>query len=233
MARFYKKKNKYLLGQELKYLFFLFLTCIGAVTIFYILGIVFKKFSTDFLTVFLSYLTVFIIFVVFFRKMKKNFFLYRAGRHGELKIAEKLKKLPDNYSIFASIDLVNRGDIDFVVIGPSGVYAVEVKNHSGRIGFDGRNITRNKRKLDDKDILWQVKNNAMQLKEYIIDNMGEKHFVDAVLVFSNRHAKLIFDNKEEIRETKVLKIEELNDYILSRPMKFPDVEVMRLARLFK
>lgn len=233
MARFYKKKNKYLLGQELRYASLVVLVCIGLIVCFYLLGVLFKRLSTDFLTVALSYFTVFVIFVVLFKKMRKQFFLYRAGRRGEMRIAKELKKLPDSYNVFAGVDLDGRGDVDFLVIGPSGIYAVEAKNHSGRIGFDGRNITRNSRKLDDKDILWQVKDNAMKIKKHIISGMSEKHFVDAVLVFSNKHARIVFDNKEEVRETKVLQTEQLNEYILSRSMKFPEVEVIRIARLFK
>lgn len=232
MAKVYRKQNN-LLAQELKHALYAVLICGVAPLFFYFLHSIFQKFIIDFLSIFLSYFVLTLILIFLFNRQRKLFLIFRSGRLGELRITKELQKLPDSFSVFSGFVPKGRGDIDFVVIGPTGIYAVETKNHSGRIGFDGRNITRNNRKIDDKDILWQAKDGAIKIKKHIISEMNEKHFVDALLVFSSKHARLVFDNREEVREVKVLRFDQLNSHIISKPVKFPDIEVMRLGRMMR
>ena len=49
------------------------------------------------------------------------------GIAGERRVAEELSKLPDEYAVFFNVPL-GRLDADAVAVGPTGVYAIEVKN---------------------------------------------------------------------------------------------------------
>ncbi|RLE98793.1 MAG: hypothetical protein DRJ63_07190 [Thermoprotei archaeon] len=55
---------------------------------------------------------------------------YRKGVRGEMEVFRRLKSLPRSYHVFPDVDLF-KGDIDFVVVGPTGVFAIEVKYWKG------------------------------------------------------------------------------------------------------
>ena len=74
--------------------------------------------------------------VVTCRTRVKAFF---KGAAGEEIVARELARLPAGYHVFHSMDagggvLMRRGgDIDHVVVGPTGVFAIETKNWRGRV----------------------------------------------------------------------------------------------------
>ncbi len=120
------------------------------------------------------------------KKQIKRSCQFKKGEEGELVIFKVLQKLPDCYHIFQNLQINNNFDIDFVVVGPSGVFAVEVKSHKGVIGFNGEALTINGQ-LFEKNILGQTMNGALSLKNFL----GIK-FVYPVLVFANKYAKVRF-----------------------------------------
>ncbi|OYT61918.1 MAG: hypothetical protein B6U69_02725 [Thermofilum sp. ex4484_15] len=61
-----------------------------------------------------------------------KYFSYSRGLSGEIKVLRELQSLPDDYVVVHSLPIPNLGDLDFVVVGPSGVYAIEVKNWFGK-----------------------------------------------------------------------------------------------------
>lgn len=77
---------------------------------------------------------------------------YLKGAEGEEMIARVLGFLPSDYHVFHSVWLTGEstiGDIDHVVVGPNGVFALETKNWTGqvevrddRILVDGRSPSR-------------------------------------------------------------------------------------------
>ena len=68
-----------------------------------------------------------------------RYFLYRAvrlfsGSWGERKALSKVKrKLPDGFHIFTNVHVHDRMESDMVVVGPTGVFVLEVKNLNGEI----------------------------------------------------------------------------------------------------
>jgi hypothetical protein len=54
------------------------------------------------------------------------------GWRGESVVQRILKELePSGYRIINHLD-IGRGDVDHVVVGPTGTFAIETKNHVGR-----------------------------------------------------------------------------------------------------
>jgi hypothetical protein len=51
------------------------------------------------------------------------------GARGEKIVAKKLEKLPKKYTTISDVEIPNMGgDIDHVVVGPTGIYVIETKN---------------------------------------------------------------------------------------------------------
>ena len=62
---------------------------------------------------------------------------WRKGALGEWLTAETLKSLPDGYVVINDVTK-KLGNVDHVVIGPTGVYVIDVKNWKGTVKADGK-----------------------------------------------------------------------------------------------
>lgn len=62
-----------------------------------------------------------------------------SGAEGEEKVLRALESLPDGYTIFNQLDIPDpslpngRRELDFLVVGPTGLFIIEVKNTGGLI----------------------------------------------------------------------------------------------------
>jgi hypothetical protein len=62
-----------------------------------------------------------------------------SGAAGERSILPYLKKLPDTFTVVCDLDFADSyGNIDHLVIGPTGVFSIDVKNWKGSVAADGR-----------------------------------------------------------------------------------------------
>lgn len=87
---------------------------------------------------------------------------YYGGADGEYDVGAVLAQLPDEFHVFHGLGFY-AGDVDHVVIGPTGVYVVETKNHTGTItARDGR-LCRNGAPLQ-QDFIHQAVAEAMYVK---------------------------------------------------------------------
>lgn len=63
---------------------------------------------------------------------------WEKGLEGENLVADYLNTLPKDYFVYNDVNLPGkRGNIDHVVIGPTGIYVIETKNYSGRYRIKG------------------------------------------------------------------------------------------------
>lgn len=72
---------------------------------------------------------------------------YYAGAGGEHDVGLVLSELPSEFHVLHGIDFY-RGDIDHIVIGPTGVFVVETKSHGGTVGVRHGRLCRNGQPLD-------------------------------------------------------------------------------------
>ena len=108
-----------------------------------------------------------------FKQMDKN----DQGADGEYEIKKLLTaELSDFYTLFQNVPIADRLDIDFVLIGPIGVIAIEVKSHRRFLKFGNR------------DFVGQTQAEVMKLKSYLKQN-GVDVYVQGVLVFSRAFVK--------------------------------------------
>jgi len=69
---------------------------------------------------------------------------YFKGAKGEEEVARALYLLPADYTVFHGLLLPGeKGDLDHVVVGPSGIFSVETKNWSGTICVENQKVLYN------------------------------------------------------------------------------------------
>jgi hypothetical protein len=161
-----------------------------------------------------------IVMVFVFKALTKQAWKYlhiaehfRQGLDGEEVTAEELQKLPDEYTVIQDVSIPGmKTNIDFVVLGTNGVFAVEVKSHRGEITYDGRQLRRNGYPLE-KDFLRQSRTEATALTEYLQANVDRNLYANPILVFSDQKARLKF-GKLPLNGVVVIRVDWLNEQIV-------------------
>ncbi len=92
----------------------------------------------------LSIVVIFLLFVIWLinylpnqieKRFDKQIETYRRGEEGEERAVQQiLQALDGNWTLFRNIDLPgrNRADLDIVLVGPPGVWTLEIKNYRGK-----------------------------------------------------------------------------------------------------
>jgi hypothetical protein len=174
MAQVFGEKSEYLIKKDR---YFRYLAAILLVLYFFILFYLWSVFknSNYLLISFLALVLLYLLKRLIEQKLDISDKFY-SGRNGEYEICDELEKFPDEYSIFQDVKLDSmNGNIDFVVIGPTGIFVIEVKSQRGKVEF--------KREYEQK-FLRQTMNEAMNLHNHLRQNIGKDYFVNPVLVFS-------------------------------------------------
>jgi len=109
----------------------------------------------------------------------------RIGAAGEKSVAHTLSKLPDEFRVVNDVP-TPAGNLDHVVVGPTGVFVIETKNWRGMIGADGKG-----------ELTWNGKAlKTAYVKKFVGRMMGTKErvqvlapgvdmFFQAVMVFTS------------------------------------------------
>lgn len=110
--------------------------------------------------------------------------LFKKGITGENKVREQLQSLPDEYSVFVSVKLpLSKGNIDYVVVGPNGLFSVEVKNIDGTVSIQNGAVYINGKLPGGKNMFDQVQKQYWSLHNYLLEKIHCDCFVTPVLVF--------------------------------------------------
>lgn len=109
---------------------------------------------------------------------------FRKGAEGEGLTAATLSELPDSYSVFHDLTHPSiGGNIDHIVVGPTGVFALETKNWRGMVTLSGQGTLtvdgQHDKTQDGKAILGR----SLNLKKKIEALSNINLFVQAVMVF--------------------------------------------------
>ncbi len=133
------------------------------------------------------------------KRLNKEFEEHRLGQEGEERTGQLIAQVLDgNWHIFRNISLPgrNKGDLDHVLVGPPGVWVLEVKNYRGEFRNSGENweMRQGKRwKTAFASPSRQVFNNALRLANFLkADNL--KVFVNAVVIWANPESPLTVEN---------------------------------------
>jgi hypothetical protein len=150
------------------------------------------------------------------------------GEHGELRVAEVLDDLrPHGYRAFH--DLVRDGfNVDHVVVGPAGVFAIETKFRSGQ----GEITFRNGEGLfvggfpEEKDSLRQARANAAEVNRFIKENCGFNEWVWPLVVFVGEWR---VRNDWQTTDARVLTTDKLVRHIVNQQPSLKQSEIRLIA----
>lgn len=223
MAKFLKERSRYLINKSKYILLGLILFSLSLIFVVpdlylqYLYPLV-VSFSSEILWLFFFAVIVLIVIAKkvadYWEKISDN---YDQGDTGELKVQEILKQLPDDYQVIPDVQKPNGGNIDFVVVGPTGIFAVEVKNFKGAaaIDFDGKSLTANG-KTFDKDPLGQTISNAITIGNFLQTELKQPYLmVIPVLVFAGRQI-LRFGLKPVKSTARVIRSEYLLEFLTQK-----------------
>lgn len=151
------------------------------------------------------------------------------GRSGEDLILNELAKLPDNYVCFSDIKIPGaHGNIDLVLLGPTGVFAIEVKSSRGLIRYNHKNhqLMRNGF-IFNKDPLKQSMAESLELHNFFLRESNWDIFVEPILIFSSHFSSMRF-GLNAVRNVYVVKKGLLKELILSNNNKLSDENISKI-----
>ncbi len=180
-----------------------------------------------------SWLFLVLILKAFFDSLLISLVKQKRGEKGERDIKNILKKLPKSYIYLQNINLAKRGNIDFVLAGPTGIMTIEVKSHAGIITFDGRELKRDGKPLE-KDFLGQAWSEKCLVRDALKQGLGRNFEVQPIIVFSNQNAEIKL-GQNPINGVYVMDSSELKKFVLSgeNTPKLKEEDIKIIANIIK
>lgn len=126
---------------------------------------------------------------------KHNYLTWGKGAGGELIVKKSLMTLSNEYKMFSDFH-PGKWNIDYICIGPTGIFAIEVKAHKGTISYINNKLKRNNQELNG-DYLGQAKKGSVFLNQLIKEKLNKNYFVVPVLVFPNARIDNSINHKIE------------------------------------
>jgi hypothetical protein len=124
---------------------------------------------------------------------------HRLGQEGEDNVVQLIvQALDGNWHLFRNLTIPgrNKADLDIVLVGPPGLWVLEVKNYNGiyrNIGESWEYLKKKKWKKANKNPSRQAKSNSLRLMNFIkADSL--KVYVNPVVVWANTMSRLEVEN---------------------------------------
>jgi len=236
MSKIYGRKSEYLIAKKKRHTkrSYILGLCVFILIILDVIFLFNKKYLTEFFALTISVILFFLIYTIGPRIKKEenrsdNFYY---GSKGESFIFYKLSQLSNEYLIFQDVKLPDKKyNIDFVVLGPTGIFTIEVKSHRGNIDFNGQKLIRKGIPLH-RDFLKQALRQALSFHDYIKNKIKQDIFVKSVLVFSSQYAKLNF-NPGLINNVFVLASNDIISFLSKQPRILNSEEIIQLKEILK
>ncbi len=156
-----------------------------------------------------------------------KFVKYRKGVEGEMEVERVLKTLSDSYVVINNVRLPKgAGNIDHVVIGPTGVFAIETKNIRGHFVCEGEEWfkVKNGRIRRVRSFSRQAKRNALALRDFLRRH-GCDQFVHGVVVLTNENCRVDLINPS----VPVIEIGRLKDFIEKAKDRVPKRRIYEIV----
>lgn len=170
----------------------------------------------------------------------------RYGNIGERKAYEILERsLPEGYIILQNV-FVTYGDrtseIDFVVVGKTGVFVIEVKNMKGKVIGDYSDKNWLHKKIDQYDIehqdtfyspVKQIGTHIFRLKNYLRDNKVFTHISGAVYFVNPKSKVSVSGEPNDIPIYTYKSTHAMLNYITSGTANLSDSTIQKIIQLLK
>jgi hypothetical protein len=156
---------------------------------------------------------------------------FRKGAVGEAVVAHVLDNFPDDYYVINDIT-TDFGNIDHVVVGPSGAYIIDTKNWKGVVEADGSGEFLLNGRPTSKPEVKNLIRRIMSIKSKIeVLSPLKDPFIRGLLVFPSAHVKATWGSTGHVH---CLTDEQLYDYIVEniRGKKLTAKEVDAFSQSF-
>ena len=106
------------------------------------------------------------------------------GAKGEKIVAKKLKKLPKKYTAIRDVKIPKLGgDIDHVVVGPTGIYVIETKNYKPTYIPDEDCWYHTSGRVSSQNPAKQVKLQVSKLNDFLKPKLGKKFNKASIILY--------------------------------------------------
>jgi len=112
---------------------------------------------------------------------KRNYYTWGKGAGAEGVVGNQLSALGTEYKIISDFQ-TGRGNIDFIVVGPKGIFTIEVKADKGVISYQNETLLVNG-KTTIKNYVRQTMAESLFLSDLLYKKFGRKYFVTGILEF--------------------------------------------------
>jgi len=144
----------------------------------------------------------------------------RRGISGEEAVADALAGLPSSYWVLHGVS-TGHGDVDHVVIGPTGVFALETKAWDGKFYRSRGQLYCNGKPAEH--VLRQARGAAGQVRELLLA-AGIDEWVEAVVVAARAS---VSRSAVRFRKSYVISIKDLVGFVTDRPHSLSSSTVLR------
>lgn len=170
--------------------------------------------------------------------------IWQSGNMGEQKVVSYLQeRLDDNYILFSGYKN-RKGEIDKILVGPEGIFAIEIKNINGHINCDGDqwwkdkydkygNLVEKHQSIEDKT----GRSPSMQLNEPsdMLQNFLAKRILPScqicrIVVFTHESSRIQNINNLTVNEVVILEDWNLNETFRKSTLKLSPSEISKVAK---
>lgn len=182
------------------------------------------------------------IFAVY---MEQKANIYEAGVAGEQVTAQIISDLSDQYFGVQNLQVTfedKTSELDMVVVGPTGVFVIETKNHRGTIlgDYEDQYWTHNKISHQGNEFTKELYNPVKQVGTHVyrlanfLRSNGIHVRVESAVYFSD--PETLVDLCGEPKQIPVFTAREdgkeaLHSYIINRTVRISDVQIQNILRL--
>ena len=156
---------------------------------------------------------------------------WRRGALGEHIVSDTLERLPETYFVLNDIK-TSSGNLDHVVVGPTGTFAIETKNWRGVVIGDGQGELLINGTACEKPEVRKFLARTMRVRDQIISLARRDVYMRAVMVFPNAYVEA---NYGSTRQIHCLRNERLVDYLrdqtFAKKLSADDVERIKTATI--
>ena len=147
-------------------------------------------------------------------KLERERIKFRKGATGEALAGYLLEGLPDDYMVIHGLKpKPQHGDIDHIVVGPTGVYAIDTKNWNGVVTADGKGELLLNGKPTDKPAIRNLIRAIMTIKDEIKFHSTFSPYIHALLVFPAARVEAKWGQTESVH---CVRADQLYEYIIEK-----------------
>ena len=144
----------------------------------------------------------------------------RKGILGEEAVANVLARLPSSYWVLHGV-WTGHGDVDHVIIGPTGVFALETKGWEGKFYRSRGQLYCNGKPAEH--VLQQVRGAAGQVRQILLE-AGVDEWVEAVVAAARAS---VARSPLRFRNAYVVSIEDVVGFVMSRRRSLSSATVLQ------